>query len=440
MMKETETSIRAYRCAENLLTSHECRVFLSRQRRDRRLEDFRRRLWTLLVGLAMVSSACARLIAWPAIEPDQEFVRRHISAMERKPFDGVVLAARIPGLEGLTREFAWSAVTRRYTAAEFQPVVSTLRGIPFRRFLHNFLRINVNPMDHPFDMFDDDRWGILTGNFTIVAAAAQAARFRGLMVDPEAYATVNPETQRPRFNVFDFRLRRTPQGLSAYRRQAFARGEVVGRAVTAAYPGITLLLAFGPGATCLHRAPEEEQVYGLLAAFVDGLLAGTGGRATVVEGSEFAYPYRSCDRFQETYATLRGACRQRSLDPAKYDRWLEIGFGLWLDFGSVDTCQDPAVAGRPCRWFDPSLYPPDRQYLIDPDRFTQAVASALAVSEGYVWIYTNEPKWWTEENPLGENLPEPYVAALVEGRKATALACPRPRQSPLGHIIPRSDR
>jgi hypothetical protein len=214
----------------------------------------------------------------------------------------------------------------------------------------------------------------------------------------------------------------------------------VGRAVTAVYPGIVLLLAFGPGATCLDPAPEEEQVYGLLAPFVDGLLAGAAGRARVVEGSEFAYPYRSCDRFQETYATLRGACRQRSLDPENYDRWLEIGFGLWLDYDSVDTCQDAAVVGRPCRWFDPSVYPPERRHLVDPDGFARAVASALALSEGYVWIYTNEPKWWTEANPLGENLPESYVAALVEGRKAAAIACSRPSQPSLGPIIPHSAR
>jgi len=400
----------------------------------------RRSLWILVAGLALVASACARLIAWPGIEPDQDFVRRHITAMEHKPFDGVVLAARIPGLEGSAREFAWSAVTRRYTAAEFQPVVSTLRGIPFRRFRHNFLRINVNPVDRPFDMFDDDRWGILTANFATVAAAAREAGLRGLMVDPEAYSTPDPRVQPPQFNVFDVRLRQTDQGFSTYRRQAFARGEAVGRAVTAVYPGIVLLRAFGPGATCLDPAPEEEQMYGLLAPFVDGLLAGAAGRARVVEGSEFAYPYRSCDRFQETYATLRGACRQRSLDPENYDRWLEIGFGLWLDYDSVDTCQDAAVVGRPCRWFDPSVYPPERRHLVDPDGFARAVASALALSEGYVWIYTNEPKWWTEANPLGENLPESYMAALVEGRKAAPIACSRPSQPSLGPIIPHSAR
>jgi hypothetical protein len=396
----------------------------------------RRWLWIFLMGTVIVSPACARLIAWPGYEPDHEFVRRHISAMELKPFDGVVLAARIPGLEGLAREFAWSAATRRYTPAEFQPIVATLREVPFRRFRHNFLRINVNPMDQPFDMYDDDNWEILVGNFATAAAAAREAGLRGLMVDPEAYAAPVPETQQPRFNVFDFRLRRTSQDFPAYRRQALGRGEAVGRAVSIAYPGITLLLAFGPGATCLDRSPEEEQVYGLLAAFVDGLLAGAGAQATVVEGSEFAYSYRSCDEFQKGYAMLRGPCRQRSLDPAKFDRWLEIGFGLWLDFDSVDTCQDPTVAGHPCRWFDPSLYPPERRYLIDPDRFAKAVGSALAVSEGYVWIYTNEPRWWTEENPLGENLPDAYVSALREGRRAALFACPRPPEWVPPGILP----
>ena len=75
--------------------------------------------WIFLAGIVMGSVACVRLIAWPSVEPDQEFVRRHISSMETKPFDGVVLQATLPGLEGASRFFAWSAPTRRYSAEEF---------------------------------------------------------------------------------------------------------------------------------------------------------------------------------------------------------------------------------------------------------------------------------------------------------------------------------
>ena len=397
-------------------------------------------LWTLLAGIAAASLACTRLIAWPDAEPDQEFLRRHIASMEVKPFDGVVLQATVPGLEGSARVFTWSALARRYSMEEFRPVVETLRQVPFRRFRHNFLRVNVNPTDRPFDMFDDEPWDILIRNLVTAAAAAREAGLRGLLLDPEAYADPELGSRIPRFNVFDFRRRRTAQEFPVYRQQAYTRGQAVGRAVTETYPGITLLLAFGPSASCLGRDPQPERIYGLLGSFVDGLLAGAGGRGTVVEGFEFSYPYRSCDRFQEAYTSLRGPCRELSLDPRRYDQWLEIGFGIWLDYDSGSTCQDPAVAGRPCRWFDPSLYPPERRDLVDPERFARTVAAALSVSESYVWIYTTEPKWWTEANPLGENLPETYVLALERARGAASHVCPRPAPALSGNAVPESNR
>ncbi|MBI2000155.1 MAG: hypothetical protein HYS69_03010 [candidate division NC10 bacterium] len=396
--------------------------------------------WVLLSALTALLPACTRLIAWPEAEPDQDFLRRHIAAMEVKPFDGVVLQATVPGLEGSARVFTWSALARRYSMEELRPVVETLRQVPFRRFRHNFLRVNVNPTDRPFDMFDDEPWDILIGNLVTAAAAAREAGLRGLLLDPEAYADPEPGSRIPRFNVFDFRRRRTTQEFPVYRQEAFHRGRAVGRAVTEAYPGITLLLAFGPSASCLGRDPQPERTYGLLGSFVDGLLAGAGGRGTVVEGFEYSYPYRSCDRFQEAYAFLRGPCRELSLDPRRYDQSLEIGFGIWLDFDSGRTCQDPGVAGRPCRWFDPSLYPPERRDLVDPEQFARAVGAALSVSDGYVWIYTTEPKWWTEANPLGENLPEAYVQALARARGAAPHACPRPGPIPPGGAVPESNR
>ncbi len=393
-----------------------------------------------LLWIMAVLAACARVIAWPSVEPDQDFVRRHIVSMETKPFDGVVLHAVIAGPEGTARSFTWSVLERRYSLEAFRPFVDTVRQVPFRRFKYNFLRINLNATDGPFDMFDEDRWTVLTANFGTAAAAAREAGLRGLMVDPEAYAEVTPETEIPRYNVFDFRLHRTSEDFPAYRRQAFLRGQGVGRAAVSAYPGITLILAFGPSATCLERGPLPERTYGLLGAFVDGLLAGVGGQATVVEGFESSYPYRSCDRFQKAYSLLRGPCRALSLDPAKYDHALEIGFGIWLDYDSLRTCENPQVAGRPCRWYDPSLYSGDERHLVDPEQFARAVASARGVSDGYVWIYTTEPKWWTEEHPLGENLPDAYVRALERGRHGVNLSCPRPTDLPGLHSAPARDQ
>ena len=48
-----------------------------------------------------------------------------------------------------------------------------------------------------------------------------------------------------------------------------------------------------------------------------------------------------------------------------------------------------------------------------PAEFESTVRSALEVSDGYVWIYSERPKWWTNEK-----LPKEYVEALTKARKA----------------------
>ena len=39
------------------------------------------------------------------------------------------------------------------------------------------------------------------------------------------------------------------------------------------------------------------------------------------------------------------------------------------------------------------------------------VRTALRASEGYVWVYTEQPRWWTKEK-----LPPAYVEALTKAR------------------------
>jgi hypothetical protein len=47
-----------------------------------------------------------------------------------------------------------------------------------------------------------------------------------------------------------------------------------------------------------------------------------------------------------------------------------------------------------------------------PDEFEAAVRWALEVSDEYVWIYTEQPRWWTNEK-----LPGPYVRCLEKARR-----------------------
>ncbi len=47
-----------------------------------------------------------------------------------------------------------------------------------------------------------------------------------------------------------------------------------------------------------------------------------------------------------------------------------------------------------------------------PAEFEASVRAALARSDGYVWIYTEKPRWWT-----AEDLPAAYVEALRKARR-----------------------
>lgn len=44
-----------------------------------------------------------------------------------------------------------------------------------------------------------------------------------------------------------------------------------------------------------------------------------------------------------------------------------------------------------------------------PDEFEAAVRAALQRSDEYVWVYTEQPRWWTNEK-----LPAAYVEAVEQ--------------------------
>ncbi len=101
---------------------------------------------------SLVVAGCSALIEWGGDEPDQAFLKTHIAAMERKPFDGVVLHLTVPGVPPHLANFSWHLADYRYQWDELRPAVEELGAVPFHRFQHNLLRVNLNPTDRPLDL------------------------------------------------------------------------------------------------------------------------------------------------------------------------------------------------------------------------------------------------------------------------------------------------
>lgn len=386
------------------------------------IEATRSLVASILIG-SLTLTGCTALIEWGWDEPDQTFLKAHIATIERKPFDGVVLHLTVPGVPPGLANFSWHLYDHRYQWDEVRPAVEELKAVPFRRFRHNFLRVNLNPVDRPLDLLDDHAWETVFSNLRLAAMIARETGLKGLMVDPEAYV--------PKFNVFDYGRRTAREtSLEVYRSAAFQKGRQAAAALGETAPDLVLLFAFAYSFPCGSPMRQADKSYGLLPAFIDGILVAKPPEMVVIEGHESSYPFRYCPQFQEAYRRLRAECRRLSLVPERYDRDLRIGFGIWLDNESTQPCTPYRKEGKPCPWADPNLYPAEARHRVDPQTFQEAVAAALDLTDGYVWIYSEEPKWWTAAQPDGANLPAEFVEAIERARGAAAVRrgslCPKP--------------
>jgi hypothetical protein len=135
----------------------------------------------------------------------------------------------------------------------------------------------------------------------------------------------------------------------------------------------------------------------------------------IVDGWEGAYTYKKREQFQQAYETIKVKLATMAAEPEKYGRRIEAGFGIWMD------CD-----WRKFGWNTDDL----TKNFFTPTEFESSVRSALQVSDEYVWIYTEQPRWWTKEK-----LPTAYVDALIKSREGCDAATFN-RKSTGGHDSP----
>lgn len=287
------------------------------------------------------------------------------------PFDGAVFDVEVKGSDGALTRFSWLTFgPAAMNADDVARIVHELKATPagFRR--HSFIRFNVTPGE--IDWFDD--WSGILANARSAARIVREARLAGLLLDVEQYQG----------RIFDYRERPGKRTFEEHERQARLRGAEFIQTVNGACRRLDILLTFGYALADRRRAQAE---YGLLPAFLDGMITARGRETQVIDGYEFAYPFKSRAAFQhgrqEILRESNGRCG--------------VGFGIWLDWNSGTrgwNANDPKN-----NWFS-------------PDQFGAAVRHALEAADRYVWIYSERLNWWTREN-----LPEPYVQTLRQARR-----------------------
>jgi len=341
----------------------------------------------------LIYEKAKKLIEFGWDEPNTDFMRTHISEMEKTPFDGCVFDLYYTKTGGAKDRFiseCWGK--KKFSEAELQQSAEDLRNTKFTRFTENFLRFDVTPGD--VDWFDD--FSAVISNANLAAKIARQGKARGILFDVEPYAN----------QLWDYRKQRyvKTKAYSDYAQQARRRGREMMIAMQAAYPDITIFTTFGYSAPYLQSNGKREKLaeaeYGLLAPFLDGMIEAAKGESRIVDGFEFSYSYKSAKQFGEGYEIMKTKVPAIVLDPAGYARATSFGFGLWMDYDWRKHGWDMTDVSK---------------NFFTPQQFEESVREALRASDDYVWIYTEDPKWWSEKGPV--KVPGAYDAALRNSKQ-----------------------
>lgn len=320
-----------------------------------------------------------------------------LATHQHLPFDGVItdLIQNNPavGLGNPPDLFAWRTWGPAMNTASFSQATSSLSAASLGKFKDSLLRFNVaGPQT---DWFDSA--GVLA-NAQFASSVVAQGGFKGIVLDTEYYPNVAPGT------AFDYNAQ--PQKASHSFAQYQAKAREVGaqfmQALKSQNPDIQVMLTFGYKVAGTNQSNWPNEGYGLLPAFIDGLLDQSGPGNLIIDGYEDAYGFNSSAQYDAAYQTMRVDNAALSGNPAAFADRARASFAFWLDRGpnGQSTVWDPVNISN-------------NQY--SPAQFQFAVQEAAKRSDKYVWIYSQIASWWEG------NIPQPYVDALKNVRKVGGL-------------------
>ena len=240
----------------------------------------------------------------------------------------------------------------------------------------------------------------MSNNCRIAAWFAKQGGVKGLLFDIEQY-----EGQ-----LFDYRKQRDVKTKSwdAYAEKVRERGREVMNAFQEGYPDGTFFLTFGYSLPWNEsqqgKLPLAQCHYGLLAPFLDGMLDVAKGGTLIIDGNEGAYRFRDTNRFAASYRAMKQELLPIVHAEKNYARHFSLGFGLWMD------C-DWRKVGWDANDFSKNFY--------TPAAFEESVRLALQTADDYVWVYSEQPRWWSAESRTAR-LPGAYDQALRRARQGAA--------------------
>lgn len=337
---------------------------------------------------------------------DTIYTRQHWQEVLDSPFDAIGVSIALDRTkptvgDGATGNMlgwhSWGSVA--YPVTQFREAIEDLKVVNRSQEREIFPAVCPATWEQGkgFNWFDDARWQIILGNWKTLLTIAKEGGCKGLLLDFEHY-DYKPEL----FRYVQQRDEVLNKPFDEYRAQVRQRGRSMGEAMAQIYPDMTLLMLYAWG-MCQYDAnnfrgkPREETRYSLLPDFLDGLLEGSSPQNKIVDLWEFAYGYTDRAQFLDGYHTVKNKALSWTTLPDRYRAQVQCGFGIFLD-----------NAGR---W---SVEDFSKNYF-SPAKLTQSLQTAMELSDGYVWMYSQNPGFFPPKD-----LPDEYLQAIRAAKPAPA--------------------
>ena len=336
-----------------------------------------------------------KLIEMGVDNPDTAWMRDNIAEMEQAPFDGCVCiltsdSRRQPPYDrrdlGDFSFWQWSG--RKFTYAELQEGIQAIADTDFEKFTDVFIRIDAG-RPGTMDWFDDSAFSIIVDNMGLAARAASKGGIKGLFFDPESY-------YGPMW-TYAKQAHAGTKTFEEYVAKVRQRGAEVMRAWQTEYPEITIIIirsyitAYGLGCTNPDYARDTDDPnklphissYGLLPAFMDGMLDVVGPGVTLIDGG--GQVLESNWKSEEDFDKIRKWLTTDVLGLVSEDvrdKYLEK-FTL-----ATNTYLDPLW--RTGGWSDTDF----NINIWQPEEVAIALKNGLNEADKYHWLYTEHMVFW----------------------------------------------
>ncbi|MCM8806900.1 MAG: hypothetical protein NC926_02930 [Candidatus Omnitrophica bacterium] len=326
---------------------------------------------------------------------DTMYIRENWEKMEEMPLDGIginICIDRKKGPVDTGNILGWHLFSKReFKYDNFKEAVEDLKIPKWKKFKDNFLPACIcsTAQDQNFNWFDEERWRIIKNNWKTYIRIAKEGNLKGIIIDPEHYGAYffHYPTMRERVN----------RPFEEYKMKVYERGKELMKITKEIYPDITILFFWTHSYLVLHPSEKlkepEINSYGLLPYFVDGFIDESDERMRIFDICEFAYGFKEKIQFLESYHSIINKASKFSINPEKYRKKIKVGFGLWIDNGN--------------KWNNEDF---SKNYF-KPEEFQKSLEYALEISDEYVWIYSQQVKFFPP------NLPEEYLKAIKKVKK-----------------------